>query len=238
MGLRNDLREKLELAQNKAWAYGFSASNKARSAAQAVAEMLRSAVEDDSPAIAQNIVDNADTTGIVPIGGIIPWHKDLSGVPALPSNFLELNGQTVNDADSPLDGVTLPNWNGDGRFLRGSGTSGTEQAADPGNHDHTVNSHSHSVPDHFHDIPIGFDDSNTIYYQGDNPQFGSKIRNSVTAHQNSIPDAVTTDIRIAETSTNRNDTTGNASPGTGSAQNESGDPRPINASVVMVMRIK
>ena len=64
--------------------------------------------------------------GIVPIGAILPWHKSLSGVPNLPAEFLECNGQVVSDAASPLDGQTLPNLNGaeDNRFLRGNSTSG------------------------------------------------------------------------------------------------------------------
>ena len=59
-----------------------------------------------------------------PVGGVIPWHKDLPGLPALPANFVECNGQVLNDPDSPLDGVTIPNYNGEGRFIRAGTTSG------------------------------------------------------------------------------------------------------------------
>lgn len=64
-----------------------------------------------------------------PIGSIIAWHKNLTGVPALPGNWLECNGQVVSDAASPMDGQALPNLNGEARFIRGSATSGDVQNA-------------------------------------------------------------------------------------------------------------
>ena len=63
---------------------------------------------------------------LVPIGAIIPWFKDTPGVPALPANFVECNGQFLSDPDSPLDGELMPDINtGAQRFLRGGLTSGT-----------------------------------------------------------------------------------------------------------------
>ena len=59
----------------------------------------------------------------VPIGAIIPWLKDLSGVPTMPSSYMECDGSTVNDADSPLNAVTLPNLTN--KFLMGSSASGS-----------------------------------------------------------------------------------------------------------------
>ena len=76
---------------------------------------------------------------IVPIGAILPWAKSLTDVPALPGAWVECNGQTLSDADSVLNGQTIPDLNGDARFLRGSSTSGTEQAD-------TFKSHLHSIP--------------------------------------------------------------------------------------------
>lgn len=63
----------------------------------------------------------------VPVGGIIAWHKSLVGCPTLPEQFEECNGQVINDTDSPFDGQTLPDLNGDARFLRGGAVSGAEQ---------------------------------------------------------------------------------------------------------------
>jgi len=65
-----------------------------------------------------------------PIGSIIAWHKSLAGVPSLSDGWAECNGQTLNDPASDLNGVTLPNLNGEGRFLRGTaGASGANQNA-------------------------------------------------------------------------------------------------------------
>lgn len=82
------------------------------------------------------IADKFEGFGIPPIGTILPWHKDLTGTPALPEGWAELNGQTISDADSVYDGVTLPDLNGDGRFLRGGGTSGVEQEDQFQDHGH------------------------------------------------------------------------------------------------------
>jgi hypothetical protein len=68
---------------------------------------------------------------LVPIGGVIPWFKDTPGVPALPSNFVECNGQVLADAESPLDGQTMPDINtGAQRFIRGGTNSGTTGGID------------------------------------------------------------------------------------------------------------
>lgn len=59
-----------------------------------------------------------------PVGTVTAWHKDFANTPALPAGWAECNGQTLNNADSPYDGQTLPDLNGNNRFLRGNGTSG------------------------------------------------------------------------------------------------------------------
>ncbi len=64
-----------------------------------------------------------------PIGSIIAWAESLTGVPTLSEGWVECNGQTLSDADSPLNGQTIPDLNGFGggaqRFLRGATSSGT-----------------------------------------------------------------------------------------------------------------
>lgn len=89
-------------------------------------------------ALAQALVESVDIGGGSPIGTVMWWHKDLSGVPALPENWAECNGQTVSDPDSPLNGVALPDINGDNRFIRGSSTSGTLQDDQNKSHDHST----------------------------------------------------------------------------------------------------
>ncbi len=62
---------------------------------------------------------------LVPIGVVLPWFKDLPGVPALGENFVECNGQLLDDAESPLDGQLMPDINtGAQRFIRGGLSSG------------------------------------------------------------------------------------------------------------------
>ena len=63
-------------------------------------------------------------TQIMPVGSIVPWAKTITGVPALPSNWVECDGSTISDGDSPMDGEAVPDLNGDNRFLRGNSTSG------------------------------------------------------------------------------------------------------------------
>ena len=67
----------------------------------------------------------------VPIGGVIAWFKDTAGVPALPANFVECNGQFLSDPASPLDGQLMPDLNtGIQRFIRGGLTSGVTGGID------------------------------------------------------------------------------------------------------------
>lgn len=62
--------------------------------------------------------------GDVPLGGIVAWAKSLSGVPNLSEGWVECDGSVLVDALSPLNGQTLPDLNGDNRFMRGASTSG------------------------------------------------------------------------------------------------------------------
>lgn len=70
--------------------------------------------------------DGLQALGVVMIGAVIDWCKNLPGVPALPSNFLECNGQVVNDANSPINGQAVPDLRG--VFTIGSATSGGQTA--------------------------------------------------------------------------------------------------------------
>lgn len=60
-----------------------------------------------------------------PIGCVVAWLKTLTGCPALPSAWVECGGQVLSDTESPFDGQTLPDLNGDNRVLKGASTSGT-----------------------------------------------------------------------------------------------------------------
>jgi hypothetical protein len=72
---------------------------------------------------------------VLPIGFIGGWAKNVTGVPALIGTWAECNGQVLSDAGSPLNGQTLPDLNGEQRFLRGASASGGTGGADTHSHD-------------------------------------------------------------------------------------------------------
>ncbi|MCP4133003.1 MAG: hypothetical protein GY754_18820 [bacterium] len=162
--------------------------------------------------IAALLTSKAPVESTVPVGAIVAWHKNLNGgVPALASNFAECDGSVISDEDSPLDGRTLPNLNGEGRFLRGSSISGVEQE----------------------DNMQGFitfsgvtSDANLAYnftYGFDTSDVGNMGRVMVTTGGISI--------RQSKTSGPKND-------GTNGVPRIGPETRPTNMSVVWVMRIK
>jgi hypothetical protein len=75
-------------------------------------------------------------TGVVPVGAVVAWMKSFPNTPALPLDFVECNGQTVNDAMSPYNGQAIPDLNGQQRFLRGAASSGATGGSDT--HTHTL----------------------------------------------------------------------------------------------------
>lgn len=84
----------------------------------------------DIDTVDTNIEDLKDARS--PVGTILAWHKAFANTPSLTDNWVECNGQVLSDADSVYDGQTIPDLNGDERFLRGNAISGTENAYDYG----------------------------------------------------------------------------------------------------------
>lgn len=87
--------------------------------------------------------------GNCPVGTVLAWLKSHGGNPydALPTGWVEVNGQTISDADSPFNGRSLPNLNGytadadhvfgKNQYLRGNTSSGPSS--------YGAEEHSHGV---------------------------------------------------------------------------------------------
>jgi hypothetical protein len=74
----------------------------------------------------------------VPIGSIMAYCPSMPNTPPMSAQWVECNGQTLNDTESPYNGIVIPNLNGDpgganspgfatkeSLFLRGGMTSGS-----------------------------------------------------------------------------------------------------------------
>ena len=92
--------------------------------------------------------------GIVPVGTVLSWLKSFTNTPALATEFVECNGQTLSDAGSVYNTQTIPDLNGfitpfTKRFLRGaaivSGATVSGGVGDSSAHTHTVTSASTSI---------------------------------------------------------------------------------------------
>jgi hypothetical protein len=79
----------------------------------------------------------------MPIGTLEAHLKSYTNTPTYSNKWVECNGQTLSDAESPYNGQVIPNLNGFGgatkRLLRGHTSSGATGGADTNNHGHTWN---------------------------------------------------------------------------------------------------
>lgn len=99
---------------------------------------------------------------VPPIGSIIAWHKNLNAYPpssgpepepliTLPPEWIECDGRTISDPESPFDGLNAPQLNAsvfstttEGLFLRGSNMSGWTQMDTMRAHAHRDAGHTHA----------------------------------------------------------------------------------------------
>lgn len=148
--------------------------------------------------------------GIVPIGAILPWHKSLAGTPALPVGWVECNGQKLDDPQSPLHGQVIPNLNGPALFIRGGATSGVFQQDQ-------MQSHKHLDAGHLH----GSHDTNGTHTPKDIDDTSNEYGFQIFAN---------TDIGYA--------ILGDPSQSTAGPARHGSETRPVNISMVWIMRVK
>ncbi|MFO0723832.1 MAG: hypothetical protein U1E65_08630 [Myxococcota bacterium] len=155
--------------------------------------------------------------GVAPVGAVMAWHRDLLPVGQRTldpdGGWVPCDGRVISDPESPLNGMTIPDLNGQGRFLRGGTNSGVVQSDQIQSHRHNDAGHSHSVirPPYF-DQELGA---------------GSSIRGT-TGYYNVF--TINTDVGHANITSPTDD---------GPIVVRAGaETRPVNMSVIWIMRIK
>ena len=130
---------------------------------------------------------------VIPIGGIIPFHKDADAGLEVPDAYVECKGQTINDSESPLNGQTAPDLNNGNRFLRGNTGTGATGGAEQ------VTISQSEMPNHNHNPRVyhGADNQYNHYrYSGQNrtdemawtsQDMQSDNKGSDSAHENRPP---------------------------------------------------
>lgn len=98
--------------------------------------LTRSAIQVGFSASTTSLMINIIQDDRDAIGMIKSYHKSFTGIPAnnVSAFWVECSGQVLSDTESPLNGQTIPDLNGDNRFLRGNSTSGGEGGTE--NHQH------------------------------------------------------------------------------------------------------
>ncbi len=172
------------------------------------------------------------SVGDVPIGAVIAWLKNFNGVPNLSENFRECDGSTIVDALSPLNGQTLPDLNGDNRFLRGNSTSGATGGSSTVAHTHAGPSHSHSLGSNGY-AKLLYNGSNNILYQEKQYAGDGLTGRNMQFNTNSVTSVSTTANRGVELG---GDTNSGGTGNTGGASNTENKPPYYN--VVWIMRIR
>lgn len=160
--------------------------------------------------MAGTLQQGAQGFGIVPIGAILPWHKSLTGTPSLPNGWVECSGQTLNDSQSPLNGQRIPDLNVKALFIRGGATSGVFQEDQMQSHTHIDSGHTHSSHDSDHNLT---------------PHYVDYSSNEYGEYH-----GATTGVGYANL--------GNPSESTAGPVRQGNETRPVNMSMVWIMRVK
>ncbi|MCP4988370.1 MAG: hypothetical protein GY928_20660 [Colwellia sp.] len=164
------------------------------------------------------------------VGTIKMWHKSLTGVPqTLPWGWVECANQVLSDAESLLNGETMPDINSGGQFVRGSNTSGNEQANQNLSHSHATtidgNGSNQSCANNF----IG-DNHWTSEDSNANPKnFDGTANTGTTHHKRWTASSIAAHINSNEMAARfvlTNPTSGSA------------EARPDNVSMVYIIKVK
>ena len=128
--------------------------------------LINTDLNDTFDAVVDEIDERAGLIGTngtlnFPIGGIVAFHKSMSGVPTIPSSWVECDGSTISDVSSPMNGQVVPDLNGGNRFLEGSTTSGATGGALT--HRHYVNGGGHLAVYNDNGTPVHADGGYTAY---------------------------------------------------------------------------
>ena len=136
--------------------------------------------------------------------------------PRLPEGWVECNGQVLDDTESPLHGQMIPDLNAAGRFLRGAIESGILQEDTMQDHTHLDSGHNHSFYVSDYGFPDGSSDRTANYYWM-NPERGTNEWKQTDTKSANLGGPTTFGGNV---------------PRTGS------ETRPVNMSVVWVIRVK
>lgn len=166
-----------------------------------------------------------------PIGSVLAWLKTFTNTPALPSGWVECNGQVLSDADSVYNGQTIPDLNGNNNFLRGNSTSGGTGGAS------TYDlSHTHTGPSHTHDVSgttgSGSAHQHTVGFQGGQTDAGAGGGQTGAGTTVNSGEESSHNHSFSDTST----TGGTEATGSGGSSTQSTLPPYYN--VVWIMRVK
>lgn len=104
----------------------------------------------------------------MPVGTVMFWHADLTGVPALPDGWVLCDGQTLDDPKSPLDGQVIPDINGSNQMIRASDSSGNTG----GQSEIELTLTADNIPQHSHSYTSFVSATTTNFQNGVSANFG------------------------------------------------------------------
>jgi len=182
----------------------------------------------------------------VPIGTVLPWLKSYTNTPAIPDEFVECNGQVLDDAASVYNGQTIPNLNGNNNFVRGAATSGGTGGASTNNlsHAHTQPTHRHSVSDsgntgaagsHNHNVNIATSFSDDNRFVDSTPE---EVIVATSGHKHSVVGYTGTEVNHSHSFSMSDNSSYDGDENTGNALSSTTENKPPYYNVVWIMRIK